>query len=383
MSNRTITVFTDGDSSLLSTWSNVPYLMTKSFEKDWKAKVNRINMAPDPRLEYLFNTTVGRVVRVAFDHDTSYDFKRSFLHKAICKHRMKQAVKRYPDTDLFLSLSYSWNPKKYTEKPCMMFCDWSYGYYFEKFKQRKPDWFEQRELKREEEYLAQCDYVISLFPDSAKWLQMHGVESTAYLGNVINAVEDADERSIPLKRKSKSIVFIGREQYIGSACELVKAVETLNGTGDSWNVQIIGVEQRELCKALGREEIPDFAQCYGYLSKDKEEGRKVYYNTLRDAFACVNTTPQWAAMSSVIEEMYFYNPIITMPNDNFVQMFGQEITFGKYVCSNTAQEIMNAIKELESLDEAKYKEMCYDAHKAVESYTWKNYTSEMLQIAGK
>lgn len=126
-----ITVFTDGDSSLLSTWSNVPYLMTRSFEKDWKAKVNRINMAPDPRLEYLFNTTVGRVVRVAFDHDTSYDFKRSFLHKAICKHRMKQAVKRYPDTDLFLSLSYSWNPKKYTEKPCMMFCDWSYGYYFE------------------------------------------------------------------------------------------------------------------------------------------------------------------------------------------------------------------------------------------------------------
>ena len=148
-------------------------------------------------------------------------------------------------------------------------------------------------------------------------------------------------------------------------------------------MQIIGVEQRELCKALGREEIPDFAQCYGYLSKDKEEGRKVYYNTLRDAFACVNTTPQWAAMSSVIEEMYFYNPIITMPNDNFVQMFGQEITFGKYVCSNTAQEIMNAIKELESLDEEKYKEMCYNAHKAVESYTWKNYTSEMLQIAGK
>lgn len=382
MTSKTITVFTDGDSSLLSTWSNVPYLMTRSFEKDCGIKVNRINMAPNPILEYLYNTTVGRVVRVLCDHETSYDFKRSFLHKIICKHRMKQAVKDYPDTDMFLSLSYSWNPKRYTGRPCMMFCDWSYGYYFEKFRQRTPDWFESYELKREDRYLSDCDYVISLFPDSAEWLRTHGIIQAVYLGNVINAVEEPCEQDVPAKCNSNSIVFIGREQYIDSACELIKALELLNDDDTGWEAHVIGVSREELSKALGREQLPVFVKCYGYLSKDKEEDRKTYYELLRTAFCCVNTTPKWAAMSSVIEEMYYYNPIITLPNDNFVQMFGREITFGKYVSANTAQEIRRAISELNHMDRQQYKNMCYNAHDMVKDYTWKKYTAEMLRMTG-
>lgn len=77
-------------------------------------------------------------------------------------------------------------------------------------------------------------------------------------------------------------------------------------------------------------------------------------------------------------QMYFYNPIITVPNDNFVEMFGEKISFGRYVEKNVAELIAQAIREIDT-DEAVYDKMCYDAHEAVDGFTWEEYVKKMLQ----
>src|SRR3569833_1299656 len=56
---RELTVFSHGDSTLLSTWSNVPYFFTRTIESKG-IKVNRVNINPPYALEELYDRTVWR-----------------------------------------------------------------------------------------------------------------------------------------------------------------------------------------------------------------------------------------------------------------------------------------------------------------------------------
>src|SRR5215831_14407914 len=59
---REITVFTNGDSGQISTWSNVPYFFIETL-KTKGIKVNRVDLNPDRLLGKLWDKTMGRIVR--------------------------------------------------------------------------------------------------------------------------------------------------------------------------------------------------------------------------------------------------------------------------------------------------------------------------------
>jgi len=76
---KEVSVFTNGDSCKLSTWSNVPYFFTQALTAKG-IKVNRIDLSPDPSLEKRWNKFMGRVMRRIFK-GTSYCYFRSFTHQ--------------------------------------------------------------------------------------------------------------------------------------------------------------------------------------------------------------------------------------------------------------------------------------------------------------
>ena len=90
----------------------------------------------------------------------------------------------------------------------------------------------------------------------------------------------------------------------------------------------------------------------------------------------VNPTPKWAAYSSIIEAMYFYTPVVVSPFDDFVQEFGQKISFGRYNEVFTAEGIADSIRQILAADN--YTDICTCAHETVKDYTWERYVDKVL-----
>jgi hypothetical protein len=84
-----VIVFTNGDSSKLSTWSNVPYCFTETLIRRG-IRVHRVDINPRPRLRKWFNRWVMPFVR-RISPDTTYDYFRSFIHYLDVKQRIRAA----------------------------------------------------------------------------------------------------------------------------------------------------------------------------------------------------------------------------------------------------------------------------------------------------
>lgn len=124
--------------------------------------------------------------------------------------------------------------------------------------------------------------------------------------------------------------------------------------------------------------LPDFVHCHGYLHKDIEEENILYYRLMSDAKVLVNPTPVWAGFSSMIEAMYFATPIIVSPYEDFVAIFGHNISFG---CYNREFEVSSLMNNLESvINNPSYEFMCQEAHRVTKGFTWKAYVDRLLDV---
>ena len=76
----------------------------------------------------------------------------------------------------------------------------------------------------------------------------------------------------------------------------------------------------------------------------------------------------------MIEAMYFYTPVIVYPCTEFVDEFGEEIEFGKYLKDSKylAQTI------LEVWSQRDYQKMAQKSHDRVSNYTWTHFVDELL-----
>jgi len=373
---RELTVFSHGDSRLLSTWSNVPYFFTKTLESKG-IRVNRVNINPPSRWEHFYDMTVWRVLNKVIPGGffTKY-LHTAFNHKLI-QRRIRKAVGQYPDSDAFIFLSFSHTSKGMSEVPAVLFCDWTVDYYFKYFLNRTPRWFERLPVRRQDALIEEADLVISLFPGVADYLRgYYKNKNIVYLGNVVNS-----ELSVPAaevigkKLCSKDLVFIGNRKYVEGANCLIRAYKLLKASDPDLRCHIIGMEAKYL------EEAPEGVAFYGYLDKAKDDERALYYSLLQNAKVIVNTTPKWGAFSSTIEAMHFYNPVITSPYKEFVQTFGEEPGFGYYCEAGSVEALHGALVQL--FHDPRYEAMCMEAHAAVQPFTWDNYMDRVLErVAG-
>ena len=166
---KEITVFTNGDSTKISTWSNVPFFFTTTFEKK-KVKVNRVDISPNKIYENIFNKTVFRLLNKIYKNNT-YTCLRSFVHFFYVRFKIKQVIKQFPQSDAFIFLTFSFSASKLTNKPIIQFCDWTYDYYFNYFQNRKPNFFELQSVNRENSQINESDIVFPLFPRVAEYMK--------------------------------------------------------------------------------------------------------------------------------------------------------------------------------------------------------------------
>lgn len=117
-----ITVFTNGDSRDVNTWSNVPYFFCKALEHGG-VKVNRINI----EVGWLSQGIVGKIynrLRTVFFHD-GYTSTRTRLYRWLVSRVVKKAAHDYPCADYHLFLTTSFDDT-HSGKPNVLFFDWTY-----------------------------------------------------------------------------------------------------------------------------------------------------------------------------------------------------------------------------------------------------------------
>jgi len=265
----------------------------------------------------------------------------------------------------------------YTNKPCALFCDWSYQYYFEHFLKRDPDWLERPEVLRQNTLFEQVQQIFVLFPDVAERMgETYQNPHIHYLGNVINATPGVVPVPPQQKQQQQRILFIGRAKYMEGVQSLIEAVRLLHlRAGFSGiTLDIIGMTGGEIGN------LPDYVTCHGYLNKDHPEEKATYDSLLANATIYVNTTPQWAGFSSALEALYHSIPVITTPYQSFMDTFGEEITMGSYCDSNEPLTIAEKIVQILSLSASEYTLMCHNAHEVSLDFTWDSYVNKMMHI---
>ena len=368
---KEITVFTNGDSRKLSTWSNVPYFLTESLIAKG-LRVNRVDISPSPQLKKIYNMICWPILKLLNGY-TTYTYYRSYFHYIDVRYRIKKALKKYKETDVFIFLTFSFSSDRLTKKPTILFCDWTYDYYFKYFRNRKPDMLERSCIRIEDKQIEHSDMIFSLFPGVADYLKgRYRNKNIFYLGNVLNSLIDAKESDL-LRDKlfSNSLLFIGSRQYREGAKSLINAYKLLKNEYPDLSLHIVGMQNIEL------NTVPDGVYCYGYLDKANDCERGLYYSLIKKSKMFVNTTPKWAAFSATIEAMYFYNPIITTPYEEILKTFGSNIDFGYYCKDNSVNLLCSLIKNI--LENESYEQLCINAHNSVKDCTWSSYIDKMMK----
>lgn len=365
---KEITVFTNGESSEISTWSNVPFFFTETLMKKG-IKVNRVNIYPKYKSEFYFNNYLVKILNRLYKRQNTYNYFRSLLHFYRTRKLIKRSIKKYPDSDVFMFLTFSFSAAGLTQKKIVQFGDWTYDYYFRYFLNREPNWFEKKSIQRENSQVEGSNLSLALFPAIAEDLNTKFNTPVKYLGNVINALYEPNEEEIlELKKKSKSILFVGSLKYIEGARALVEAFKIIQTKIPESSLHFVGFKTEDF------QTLPENVYCHGYLNKSIEEQKQLYYELVKNAKVFVNTTPKWGSFSSSLEVMYFYTPIIITPYKEFTETFGKEFK-GGYFCNDNAELANTIIKLIESEN---YLVTCMNAHNLVQNFTWDRYIDKFL-----
>ena len=362
-----INLFTKGDSNNISTWSNVPFLFAKALEK--KGYVVHKHCISSPHwLIRLFNSISIRISHYIFHTNSIFEFHNTWLHRKIIDFIIKRSTNKYPNSKLniFLTSEYL---NKFSSQPNILFCDWSHRMYVERG--RKAYWYERKRLDHEDKVIKKADAVYTLFPKCKEKMESLYGRKVDYLNrNVINSTFigrfDIKE-TITNRLKSNSILFIGNFKYRSGALQLIQSVDELSQEKNNLEIHVIGMTEKE----LGKHEN---VVCHGYLHKDNEAERNLYYELLLSCRCLVNPTKGWAGYSSCVEAMYYGCPIIISPYDDFTAEFGDIISFGYYCDENNLKD---KIKQM--FNSINYPSMCTAAHMAVKDYTWDNYMDAFIQ----
>ena len=227
--------------------------------------------------------------------------------------------------------------------------------------------------------MQKADKVYTMFPKCKEHMEeLYGREIIYLNRNVINTVYDGSfdiEKNIETRYASNSILFIGNTRYIGAAKELVNAYNILKEKNQNIELHIIGMTKEQM--SVDDKKI----HCYGYLRKNIEEERILYYSLLHNCKVFVNPAQQWGGYSSTIEAMFYGCPIVVAPYDDFICEFGTDINFGRY--TNKEEELYKTIDSIINANKDIYKAMCFNAYNRVSDYTWSNYVDDFLESLKK
>lgn len=367
-----LTVYTNGPASEYKTWSNVPYFFTEALRAHG-IRVNLVDIAPYLLVEKAYDFTF-RLGWKLFYPRTTHTYFRSWLHSLITSIRIRNAGRRYPTSQADIFLTYSFSPRPWSEKPVVLLCDWPYGYFIGYFQGRSPDFLEAGSIAREDRHIERADLVISLVQSAVEVMkQRYQNKNIHYLGLAINAPPISESLPIPdMKARSFNLMFIGDAKYNAGLRVLIQTYELLKTSFPNLTLTIVGQTKSDLGP------LPEGVICYGYLDKGQRSSRDLYYSLLQQARIVVNTTPKWGGLSSILEALAYYTPVVVAPFHEIVRFFGDENEFVYYCEENTPDLLVQRLQTL--LEHPDYPSLARKAHTAVENLTWENYVERFLRL---
>src|SRR5262249_53582926 len=102
---KEVTVFTNGDSSNINTWSNVPFFFTETLISRG-IRVNRVDLSPSRILNRIYSTTWERIIRIIY-RDTTYTYFRSLIHFLDARLSIKEALNKFDNSEMNIFLTFS------------------------------------------------------------------------------------------------------------------------------------------------------------------------------------------------------------------------------------------------------------------------------------
>ncbi len=367
-----VTIYTNEESSQISSWSNVPFFFTETLLSKG-IRVNRVHLTQSPLLSSFFNGTLRRLLKV-INRSNTYNYFRSYLHFITTRSKIKRSQRKYQQSDFNIFLTFSFSSSGLGKKPAIQLCDWTYEYYIRQLENRVPDPLEMQAVKRENRQIEGSDLIFALFPTVASYMrERYPNKKIYYLGNAVNTLYADPDPTLPRQKEKKpNLLFIGSKKYLDGARILIDASRILKRDYANLRLDIIGMERDDFPG------LPEEVVCHGYLDKGNEKQRDLYYSLLQNAKVFVNTTPRWSAFSATIEAMYFYTPVIITPYKEFTDTFGSEIDFGFFCESNSPEVLVPLIRNV--LDHPAYLQLGKKAHESVKDFTWGNYVNRFLEI---
>lgn len=378
---KVITIFSLGDPRDAKTWSNVPHFLIRELERNNNLVVNAINIKPNKFLSGFWNKFILKIIRLFLKRST-VTFERTPFFHIIVQRKIKKIVKKYQDTDLFISTSFSYHPEKVSKnQKVALFCDWTYEYYLQFFLNKKIDFFEKYEILNQLKMIESSDITIVLFPDVNNYMnEKYFGSNIRYIGNVVNSEPyQINDLTIQKKYKEKNVLFIGGPKYISG---LICLIESLNEININFGVlYIIGISE-SLLKTKYKKKLLFRVFFLGYLDKSVSSQKKIYYNIVNKSYIIVNTTPKWSSFSATLDAMYHGTPPIVSAYRSFIETFGQEINFGIY-SENRVDSLKRDLNSMFTLTFDEYKEKAVASTIVTSNFTWEKFTKNFLNTVEK
>lgn len=368
---KEVIVFSEqGNPRNIRTWSNVPHFLVHTLESKGLI-VNTVNLEPKGLLQRSIRKAINIIFPKIFTK-VFYDYLRTPMHYHVARRKIKNAVKLYKNADALIFTTFSLSAHGLTKKPSVLFCDWTVEHHIRYYMNREPYLFEEFSINRQNQTIEKADHVFVLFPTIAALMKdRYSNPNIHYIGNVVNNLIPSRSDFIDFKTKKQRLLFVGKSKYLVGATNLVAVFKSLIGQNIEIELDIIGLKESDFAEPL-----PENVTCHGYLDKGNPEQRERYYNLLSNASIFINTTPKWGAFSASLEAMHFYTPVIITPYIEFVNTFGESIDFGKYYKEESGNlgDIIMSI-----LGNPSYRQLCINAHKAVEKHSWSGFVENLIQ----
>ena len=131
---KRIILYTQGDSSKRSTWSNIPYCLTQSLAKKGFS-ILRVNIQPNYRLKKLWDKIIlPSLNKLCPSH--SYDYSRSLLHRLHIQYKIIKASIR--NRNIYAHIFLTFSHTNFFSTSTIMLCDWTLEEWITKRETRKP-----------------------------------------------------------------------------------------------------------------------------------------------------------------------------------------------------------------------------------------------------
>lgn len=371
MTPREFIVFAIGDPAKASTWSNVPYFLSRTLEEKGHV-VHRADLAPNRPLQVAYDLLIGTLRKTGITRTRHYFFRSSF-NAWLTQRRIERVLRARPGAlPIFTTFSFGRNRQR---RPYVQFCDMTFERHLRYFEKRGPNAMEQRTIARERKHISGASLLISLFPEQAEELKAEHGDRVRYYGNVVNSDIAAQDSHRLLHRDlaRPEVLFIGGSKYKPGLLKLLDVLESMNASrAVPIELHAVGIPRHELLRA-----IPSWTTVHGYLDKSDPEDAARYTALLERCCLFINPMPLWGSFSASCEAMHMHMPVIVSAYPEFTSTFGNDPGVGVLLRSEEDAELSDAINQLLG-EPAKWQACAKSAHEAVEAFTWGNYVERML-----